>query len=405
MRLRPLTLSCLLPGLLAAGCLGVSTPPQPTPKDAATTDAPVTDAGAVVVDATAPAPVDLASHHITIDYPIDASVVAVDARAKFDAQVKPLLNQRCAPCHGKEGGLGPAFLKPNTYDSVVAWPKLITRDPTHSLLVTKGAHSGASWFAPGELLILLDWLSVEAAALPKSIPQSVTTPPLTPMPGANSIPLGALGKDFLGAEITFDVTFIGTTLKLSDINVRATGATGLHVVHPLFFVLAKGVKKPDPVDSFENVDLTVPNAKSLLMGPGVLFLHDVFGLDQIALAFSTFTVAGGGAMQMGGCKSVVDFTMSVQPTLAMRCVLCHGGTNDTATNALDMRKVADLSMGGQATACAQVKNRIDPMTPAMSQIFLITAPMAPGNHLFKFPDQKTYDAFVQSATLWITKEN
>ena len=109
-------------------------------------------------------------------------------------------------------------------------------------------------------------------------------------------------------------------------------------------------------------------------------------------------------MPSGGCKAQDLFTMHAQPTLAARCVTCHGGANNTATNAVDMRKVTDLTMAGQAVACAQVRNRVNPTTPSMSTIFNVTSPSSMGAHPYKFPDAMAHDAFVQEATKWIAKE-
>lgn len=380
----------------ASGCLG-------------TFEAPATDDGAVS-DAAAPAdlateaPADLTNRQVTIHLPFDLSVGGAGGRASFDARVKPLTDARCAACHGMPGGLGPPFLAPPAYDSVVAWPKLITRDPTHSLLVTKGAHDGAPFFTGPESLTVLDWLAIEAAALPPKVSQSVATPPMVPMPGANDIPLGPLGKSFLGADISFDATFAGPVLKITNLVVHATGASGLHLVHPLFVVVHGGVKAPDPIDSLENVDQTIPNAQSAALGPGIVILNNVVGMDQLSIAFATIEPSGMAMMPMGGCKSVADFTASAQPAFSSQCVSCHGGANDTSTNALDMRKMNDLSMGAQSAACAQARNRINPAQPAMSQIFLSTAPASMANHPFKFADQMSFDAFVSSTSAWIKKE-
>src|SRR5207249_2204331 len=99
-------------------------------------------------------------------------------------------------------------------------------------------------------------------------------------------------------------------------------------------------------------------------------------------------------------------TSNVQPPLAASCVTCHGGSDSTATNALDMRRVTDTSLSGQAVACAQLLNRVDLVTPAMSQIFLNTVPGNTTNHRlrYQFPNSTTYDAFVAAVTPWIVKE-
>ncbi len=336
-----------------------------------------------------------------------------EAHARFISDVKPILDANCAGCHNQEGAAGPAFLKPIMYDTLTATPGMVTATPSESLLVTKGKHEGPA-FTTGQAAIVLQWLTVEAAKLPPDMGSSVTTQPMPLKMGANKVDLGALAPGLTGDSLTFDLSLIGSTLELSNITVDASGAHGVHVAHPLFIVVSGGKQEPDPVDSFASLDLKVAQGNMTALGPGTLFLDGVGALDQLAIAFHTLEAynADGSGLDGGvdnggggGCKAVPAFTADTQPTLAQRCVGCHGGSNTLATNAVDMTRVGDLSGGGQATACAQVKTKVNTATPSASGIFAVTDPKGNANHPFKFNgDSTAWNAFVQAATQWINSE-
>ncbi|MSP61347.1 MAG: hypothetical protein EXR72_13580 [Myxococcales bacterium] len=327
------------------------------------------------------------------------------SRERFDADVKPILVTRCASCHGKEGSVGPSFMKDPAYDTVMGHTGMIVPDPTQSKLLTKGPHNGAVYFTDAEAAKVLAWLALESAKLPPVVSNKPTTLPVRPKPGENIVSLLPLGKEFAGATLTFDSSVLGSTLKLSKITVHTDAAIGLHIAHPLFIIWSGGLKYPDPVDSFSNLDqLFIKDTKTQL-GPGTLLLSNVGALDEVAVAFQILEVYGGGLPMMGGCKSVKDFTGTTRGTLSMRCVGCHGGGNKTAQAALDMGKVNDLSDAGQANACGQIRNRVNTAAPAMSAIFTVTSPKSALNHPYKFGgDQAAFDGFVQSASQWISKE-
>ena len=333
----------------------------------------------------------------------DGAPVMLSSRERFEADVRPVMEARCAACHAFVGGAGPSFMKPDAYDSVLAYPGMITRDPTASLLVTKGPHNGAIYFNTAETLTIIGWLTVEADALPKGMNTSVATPPFAPSVGPNTIELSSLGATFNGAKVQFNASYVGSALQLADLTVTTDAMTGLHIVHPLFIVVRDGIKYPDPVDSFATLDAQIVKGKTVPLGPGLLVLNNVGRLDRLSIAFTRLEKYEGPGQMTGGCKAVSDFTMFAQPTLAQRCVSCHGGGNNTATNALDLRKVADTAMAAQVAACAQVRNRVNANDPASSSIFTVTRPGGQG-HPFRFPDQNQFNAFVMSATQWITKE-
>ena len=337
------------------------------------------------------------------------------ARDRFETDVHPMLDARCAACHGKAGSVGPSFLKTPTYETLVAYPDMITADPTQSRLITKGPHNGSMYFTDAESLRVLTWLTLESAALPPSLTASLTTPSMRPLAGANVVDLGALGPPFAGATLTFQSTFLGSTLELSQLSIVAGGASGLHVVHPLFIVWSNGKKIPDPVDSFAALDETIAEGQNAPLGPGTLFLNHVGTLDQLSIAFHLLEASGvvpsdGGATSDGGtlpraCQALDAFTANAQPMLSNRCVTCHGGGNGIATAALDMTHVNDLAPDAQDAACGQIRNKVNFDNPAASSLFGLNAPSSNSNHPFKFAgDQSAYTAFVQSVSQWIVKE-
>jgi hypothetical protein len=333
-------------------------------------------------------------------------------RTLFDTTVNPMLTARCTACHGKAGDVGPPFLAPVTYDTLIAYPGVVVTDPTTSKLMTKGPHNGCQWFNTTEQGTVLAWLTLEAMSLNMNPNVTQTTAAQSIAQGANTVSLGQLSADLAGATITFNASFVGSTLELSSITVNAKGANGVHIVHPLFITISSGAKTPDPVDSFSNLDQSVAQGNSSPLGPGTLFLDRVGTLDQLQIAFKTiekYSMGGGGdggVVGGGGCKDTAGFTANVKPTLSGNCVGCHGGNNLTATNALDMTSVNDTSQTGQDTACAQVKNRIDVNTPANSDVFLQTNPTNnKTGHPFMFNGSTTnWNNFVTSATKWITLE-
>ena len=337
---------------------------------------------------------------------------APSLRNIYDTTVAPIVDAQCGACHAHPGGAGPAFLMPIAYDTLRAYPGMITRDPSSSLLITKGKHEGPA-IAAAQLGTVVNWLDEEAAAIaPDPIASAPATKPVRPAMGANTLKLDSLG--FPGASVDFSASFAGSSLILSQLVVTAGGAN-LHVVHPLFIVWTGGMKRPDPVDSFADIDLTVAAGQSSQLGPGTLILDNVGTLDEIGVAFLKITAGGyvdggtpagddGGTIDPGACKAVTAFASDARPTLMKDCATCHGGTNTLATNALDLSKIGMSTSMAEAAACAQVLTRTKPATPMMSDIFIATDPSGNFTHPFKFPDAKSFNAFVTSATQWIQQE-
>jgi hypothetical protein len=56
-------------------------------------------------------------------------------------------------------------------------------------------------------------------------------------------------------------------------------------------------------------------------------------------------------------------------------------------------------------ACAQIKNRVNPLDPASSQLFITTDPGGNAAHPFKFGGNAgAFNTFRDSVSIWVTAE-
>ena len=200
-----------------------------------------------------------------------------------------------------------------------------------------------------------------------------------------------------------------SSLSLTTLEIHPTAKKGLSFEHPLFTVYAPGSSDgdPDPVDSFSNVMQDVEPGETAPLGPGTVVLTNWVVGGKLSLNFETISVidptamgGAGGGMAGGACGALVSFENNAQGPLGA-CTNCHGGGNQTATNALDMSELTSNA----DEACGQVKNRVDFMNPAQSQIFVNTDPSGNASHPFKFGgNQGNHTNFVNSVSQWITAE-
>jgi hypothetical protein len=349
-----------------------------------------------------------------------AQAQAGAAKALFDA-LKTQLVKECGACHKVGGSADTPFLgdpetgSPDTYKTITSWPQFVIKDYAKSRLLLhpdSKEHKGVP--SSEELKAKLTvWLAEEAKSV-KDVSMEVkpTIPPFKPIvPGFNAVYLGALGVEFEGMAVTFSADELTpTTLSLTQIQVHPTTKKGLKLVHPLFTVFPAGSMEgdPDPVDSFSNVMLELQPGAVGNLGPGKVILTNWQGGAKLSLAFESVSAidpnagtggAGGGTVS-GGCKAVDSFKLNAQQMLNT-CFGCHGGSNDSATNAVDMKAL----MSDPAKACGQVKNRVDVITPAKSQLFVTTNPGGNATHPYKFGGNTTqFNNFVNSVSKWITAE-
>lgn len=334
-----------------------------------------------------------------------AEQMAERAASLFHA-LEPELTTKCGgACHtdGTSGGQPPRWLAPpDPYASIRAYPGIVVEVPDSSKLLTKGQHAGPGLDGPNQPLgdAVREWLSAEAsvlktAVLPATLPFSVTS-------GTNEVDLSHVGSGLDGAKITFNAKTSGTILTLSELKLVAPAATGLHLQHPIFVLVpATGPKKPDPVDSFSNVDSLVPQAKSAAIGPGELLIVGWSDTTRLLVQFTklepaTVALADAGPASNGTCKSLTTFTSNVVPAIAGNtCLTCHRGQNAGATNSLDLTK---LGMDNVA-ACAQVLTKVNFGDKAQSAIIL--APTGGEPHPFKVANVAGWTSAING---WLANE-
>ncbi|HVK77663.1 MAG TPA: hypothetical protein VM734_30370 [Kofleriaceae bacterium] len=332
---------------------------------------------------------------------------AAAAKASFDTNVKPLMEGFCRACHGGTDALGFLRAEPDVHTTVMMWPGLIDLDtPSSSRVLTKGAHDGPAWTVE-QAATIRSWIDLEVVARAGDDEEEVIeTPIIDPVAGLNTIPLDVIG--LTGASVQFQAEKLSLGLYLSEIKVVA-GTGGARVVHPLFVTWTDDVPRPDPVDSFEQLDLGVAAGQSAAVGGGLLMLVDVAPTARLSVHFRVAEPyagmgGGGGGGQVGGCKAVPQFTTSARGPLATSCANCHAGGNAGATNATDMRQLNDMSATGQAGACGQILSRVNLANINTSGLFVAVDPAAGANHPFRFPNANAFNTFRTSVSTWIQAE-
>jgi hypothetical protein len=133
---------------------------------------------------------------------------AGDARAIFDAQIQPMLQARCALCHGPNS-VGPQLWTEPSYEQVTGNTLLVGNfDPAAATLLTKGPHAGANWWSPTEEQTISDWLLAEAEER-----NSGTTPT---GPSAMSTFIGCMNyQDFVDSSAD-RLAHLGTDERFDD---------------------------------------------------------------------------------------------------------------------------------------------------------------------------------------------
>jgi hypothetical protein len=325
----------------------------------------------------------------------EAGPGSVKGRAAFEA-LFPTLSPTCGgSCHAMGAGGAPLWLgPPDPYVSAVSFPGIVVSDPGASIVLTKGRHEGPALQDP-LLTQITQWLAIEAAALP--VVSLAQTPPFTVATGANSIDCSAGGV--AGTKITFDAAISGDEITLSNLNIVAPAATGVHIVYPIFAVLPQGGPEIDD-PSFSNEDQTVGAGETAPLGPGLLILTDWSAGAQMKIEFTTLaavTVVDSGTL-VGGCKALSTFTADAVPAIqANTCLTCHG-SGGSGNAAMDLSGLA-ATPPDDATACAQALAQINTTTPAQSNIIL-----APTGKLTNHPFTSASQSFVTMMETWIAAE-
>lgn len=333
----------------------------------------------------------------------DAAMPATDApldpASFFATHVEGMLLRRCGGCHGA-GRSAPDFLRPDpdVRTTLLSYPALIDlRSPRTSRLLVKGEHSGPA-FSTAEAETVRTWIEAEAAAGTTVDPSAreLATSPVAVREGFNMIPLDTLGMP--ASSIHFVASRVGGGVFLDSVQIAA-GPMGARIEHPTFVTWVDGEPRPDPVDRFADLALTVEPNSTATFGSGTVVLTDH---PTGALLSIHFTVAGpamGGTtpmmpgrdagagpepMRPEGCRELGAFRMRAVPPLRTYCTRCHAGGMPAATASMDMRGIDSTNDATALMGCNQVLGRIPPEAPSTSGLFVQPDPTAGGSHPFRF---------------------
>ena len=314
----------------------------------------------------------------------------------------PDMTQACGgACHVDGKGGAPAFLAgPDPYKTISARKGVLVSDAATSSLLNKGRHEGPELLDPLRTKVF-QWLDVEAQALKAAtLP---TTDPFTVVDGANTVDISKGGANLTGAKLTFDAAATGDILTLTNMQLVAPAASGVHIVFPIFDVIpAKGAEVKDL--SFSNADQTVPAGQTATLRPGILILTQWDPAGKMRIEFTKLeagTVAGGDAGAGGGgggCKSVASFTANAVPAIQQNgCLNCHN-TGGSGNGALDLSALG-MNPSDDARACAQALTRSNVQTPAQSDIIL-----APTGGVAAHPFKNASQNYAQMIEAWLVNE-
>jgi hypothetical protein len=329
-----------------------------------------------------------------------------DVVGAFNQAVAPILTGSCGSCHGHMGGIGPGFLepKPDILTTMLSYPGIVGTTPETSRIYAKGVHEGPA-LTGTQAPIVADWIKLyndnehphgDGGARPMITP-------LKPQMGTNAFDLAQLDSQLAGAKLTFTAARVGGSIELSQIMVVTTPTDGLHLVHPLWVIWDEHYNPaPDPVDSFSNLDETVPPANAMPLGPGTVILPNFGAEYSVSIVFGTLevkAVAGGDGGVVGpglGCKNLAAFVQYAKPTLVSTCASCHA--NPASPGSMAFPLLTLNTTGGDAEACQNALGEIDTATPASSRIYTYTDPASGITHPFKFAAKSSF------ADMWIVTE-
>lgn len=320
---------------------------------------------------------------------------SAQGRALFEA-LAPTLESTCGgPCHQQGAGGAPLWLgPPDPYESAVKYPGIVVANPQSSVVVTKGRHEGPALQDP-LLSQVLQWLTVEAAALPPTaLPQ---TAPFTVTMGSNDIDCSAAGVP--GLHVLFTATATSNLLTLENLSIETPATTAVQITYPIFALLPPGAAEIDDA-SLSAVSQTVPPGTTTALGPGILVLTQWATGDKMKIEFTSIVKAMGtdGGSLTGGCKALSSFVQNAVPAIqANTCLNCHD-TGGSGNASLDLSGLA-ANPPDDATACAQALSQANPQDPAQSEIIL-----APTGQVANHPFKNASQSFVQMMQTWIAAE-
>lgn len=340
----------------------------------------------------------------------------------------------CTNCHSvATSNNAPLFLAGSSADAVLntllTFPQAIVNlsSPAASLLLTEGSHTGPA-IDPTDLVPITAWLTDQAAAAagsgsaaPIAGPATVTYCPTGT--AVASCPLNTLSLNTMvpGAEITF-VAF-AETQGINIYNLTLVGgAEGVYIDHPLFTTVnSMGSATIDSIDRFSGLTVDVAANSSAPVTTSIVELANFPPANQLEIAFTMVTPymnegSGSGSATLG-CKALTSFVTNAIPVMGKtlgaegsNCVTCHGGTNSTATNIMNLTNLNSGSATAQAAACASVLPQLGTLaaTGAATNCTLFLQP-DPGTskttgHPFNFTAAADYTTFMNGIQVWAKAE-
>lgn len=198
--------------------------------------------------------------------------VGPGARARFEAEVEPLIDLRCASCHA-DAVVAPVFVDAaDTYAAVMGYPGLVIPGaPERSSLIMKGLHSGPAWTVAEDATVR-GWIEAEGSAGRDGGVGVIDFPHTTPrtlVEGENRLMLDGVGLP--GAELTFTASRVALGMNLADLTLRA-GSTPVYVSHPRFVIGDGTSVQADPEDRFAGVVLSLPPGGSGILASTALLV-------------------------------------------------------------------------------------------------------------------------------------
>jgi hypothetical protein len=354
---------------------------------------------------------------------------------KWTSDAYPIFANVCSSCHGGSNALAPWFVKATTPEAMrtllLGWTSPVVvnvQAPDQSRVLLKGAHEGAQALNPTQATAILGWITAERdAANAGSGSTDVTTekvdilPCTGGTPGVDATcPINTIGLDddhLAGASISFVAQAYGSDLYLSDIFLKAS-VDGVYLEHPLFVSWpAVGDEIVDSLDRFSAIKLNLaattttpicPGPSCDHIGPGAAIFIGFASANKLSITFKALEPVHPGDTPpppMGcGTNGFASFVNTMKPQLSGLCASCHGGSNTSATGAMDLTKLASTT---DNNACLQARQHIDTTTPANSTILrppngLDAAHPAQGK--LTAATNPTLAGFTAAVTTWATIE-
>lgn len=355
-----------------------------------------------------------------------------EARAKFEKDALPVLQQSCAGCHATTAKnvafmLSDATTTPEEIrETIKAYdpPVINAEQPEVSRLLTKGQHDGPLLTSPQSSAILT-WIQAEQESAKHDpdnpIIELATTPAAIQictagLPGDATCPTNHISVDGIGtpplalpgAEITFTAQKLTSGLYVTNLKF-AGGTAGAYIEHPLFVSLPTDKPPvPDGIDRYFDLKLNQAAAMTTQLAGGTAQFTGFSGDDMLSIHFKALKAfkPDTTTKPQTGCKDLAKFKANAAPALQANCTSCHAGNaNANAKSTMDLTGVNSADDAVAILACNQVRSRVNLVTTAMSGIYLAPTPGNGTNHPFKFANAGAFTTNFQTPVdIWVQAE-